>query len=87
MERSYGGKFSWHERLVAMKQIVNASTRDFAKEYSVPCIDAEVLSDDGALFYDITHLNLVGCEVVGDLIAKELLRQSHVGLEGKAGEV
>lgn len=82
LERLYNGNFTWHDRIVAMKEAVNACTREFAIDHSVPCIDAEMFSDSSNLFYDIAHLNKLGSEVIGDLIAGELIRKSQVGVLG-----
>lgn len=69
----YRGDFRFHERLARMKHAINVCTRDFAREHGIACIDAELLSDHGELFYDIVHLNQLGCETIGSLIAERLL--------------
>ncbi len=78
----YKGDLRYHHRLTGMKQDINSATRRFAHDKGVICIDAEMLSDDGSIFYDIVHLNHRGCRIVGELIAERLL--DDAALRGSA---
>jgi len=69
----YKGDFRYHDRLTRMKHSINNCTRHFAREHRLTCIDMEMLSDHGELFYDIVHLNQHGCEIVGEIIAERIL--------------
>jgi hypothetical protein len=69
----YKNDFNYHNRLTRMKHAINNSTRHFAREHRLTCIDTEMFSDYGGLFYDIVHLNQHGCATVGAMIAERLL--------------
>ena len=73
LTRYYQNDFRYHERLTRMKHSINNSTRNYAREHRLACIDTELLSDFGELFYDIVHLNQLGSRTVGQLIAERLL--------------
>jgi hypothetical protein len=73
LTRYYQNDFRYHQRLTRMKHSINNSTRHYAREHRLACIDIELLSDFGELFYDIVHLNQLGCQLVGGLIAERLL--------------
>jgi hypothetical protein len=68
----YKNEFTYHNRLTRMKHAINNSTRHFAREYRLTCIDTEMFSDRGELFYDIVHLNQHGCQTVGAMIAERI---------------
>lgn len=67
----YKNEFSYHEKISGWKSQINACTRQFAARSGTRLIDAESFSEEG-IFYDIVHLNAVGCERVGRFIADRL---------------
>ena len=81
MERYYRGDFAYHEKISAWKRDINACTRRFAEEHGVRLIDAEALSDEAGIFYDIVHLNAHGCARLGTLIADALHRHPEPARE------